>query len=193
MKNMNKNEYFYVNAGSIANKKQDYFNLVSELQFNGNKLLKTKDELNEEIIRLNEEIIYINEELKNINKKLSQNELDRFVVEEDFIRLMKRESVLFVTEEDFSNLANIIEILKSKKIKLMKKKQLLIIKKKLLKEKISNNGKIIKDINIDIKYNNINILALVNSLYMLDDIALSGVEVVKESKITPKIKKRRNK
>lgn len=190
---MKKNEFFCANENSVANKKQSYIDLLSEIQFNNSKISSTKDELNVEIIKLNEEIVHINEELKNINKKLSQNDLDRFVVEEDFARLMKREYVLFVTRDDFYNLANIIEILKSKKIELMKMRELLITKKKLLKEKISNNRKRIKNISIDIKYNNLNILSIKNSLYKLDDIALNGIKIVRESEFAPKIKKRRNK
>ncbi len=190
---MNKNEYFYVSDVGIANKKQSYINLLLEMQFNNSNMSSIKDELNQEIIKLNEEIIAINEELKNINQQLSKNDLDIFVFEEDFVRLMKPEYALYVTKDDIDYLANIIEILKNKRIELIGKRKLLIAKKKLLKEKINNNRKRIKDINIDIKYNNLNMLSIKKSLYRLDDIALSEVDVVKESEFAPKIKKRRNK
>ena len=66
----------------------------------------------------------------------------------------------------------------------------MVVKKKLLINKISCDKKRIKDIDRKVKNNNYNIVAVQNTLYTLDDILFSGVDVIKKSKITPKIKKR---
>lgn len=190
---MNDNKYFYVNENSIASKKQYYCDFLNEIQMNNNKILEDREKLIYEISLLKKELLYINKKIKKINGELSIITIDVYVCEDDIVKTIKHENAYCISCNDTEYIVNKLDSLNDKKKKLIEKRKLLVNKKKILKVKVNNDKKRIKDIDIDVKYNNYNMISIKNILYTLDDIVFNGIDVVKERKITPRIKKRRNK
>ena len=187
---MNNNKYFYISDNSIASKKQYYFDILNDIQVNSSKMLEDKEKIIDEINKLKEELLYINKDIKKENEELSIIDIDIYVCENDYIKTVKYENDKTISYNSIKSIVRKIGLLRDKRKELIKKRNLLVVKKKLLINKISCYKKRIKDIDRKVKNNNYNIVAVQNTLYTLDDILFSGVDVIKKSKITPKIKKR---
>lgn len=188
---MNDNKYFYITENSIACKKQYYGDILNDMQINSSKMIKYREKLLDEIKILKEKIVYTYNELRKVNAELSIITIDVYVCEDDIVKTIKHEDAYCISCNDTEYIVNKLDSLNDKKKKLIEKRKLLVNKKKILKVKVNNDKKRIKDIDIDVKYNNYNMISIKNILYTLDDIVFNGIDVVKERKITPRIKKKK--
>ena len=189
---MNDNKYFYITENSIACKKQYYGDILNDMQINSSKMIKYREKLLDEIKILKEKIVYTYNELRKVNAELSIIDIDIYVCEDDYVKILKYENDGSIVCNSISNVVKKIDLLNDTRNKLIEKRKLLVIKKKLLKNKINSDKKRIKDLNRNIKYNNYNIGEVQKTMHKLDVISSNGNNTIEARKITPKVKKRRN-